>query len=79
MDENPQMIGKYQVKSLLGEGGIGVVYEGYDPDIQRRVAIKVLHPHLISGKAGEELLARFKREAISAARCIHPNVVTILE
>ena len=73
------MIGKYQVKSLLGEGGIGVVYEGYDPDIQRRVAIKVLHPHLISGKAGEELLARFKREAISAARCIHPNVVTILE
>ncbi|MDH3633345.1 MAG: serine/threonine protein kinase [Gammaproteobacteria bacterium] len=79
MEENPQMIGKYQVKSLLGEGGIGVVYEGYDPDIQRRVAIKVLHPHLISGKAGEELLARFKREAISAARCIHPNVVTILE
>jgi len=79
MEENPQMIGKYQVKSLLGEGGIGVVYEGYDPDIQRRVAINVLHPHLISGKAGEELLARFKREAISAARCIHPNVVTILE
>ena len=79
MGENLQMIGKYQVKSLLGEGGIGVVYEGYDPDIQRRVAIKVLHPHLISGKAGEELLARFKREAISAARCIHPNVVTILE
>ena len=73
------MIGKYQVLSLLGEGGIGVVYEGYDPDIQRRVAIKVLHPHLVSGKAGEELLARFKREAISAARCIHPNVVTILE
>ena len=73
------MIGKYQVKSLLGEGGIGVVYEGYDPDIQRRVAIKVLHPHLTSGKTGEEILARFKREAISAARCIHPNVVTILE
>ena len=79
MGENPQMIGKYQVRSLLGEGGIGVVYEGYDPDIQRRVAIKVLHPHLVSGKTGEEILARFKREAISAARCIHPNVVTILE
>jgi serine/threonine-protein kinase len=79
MGENPQKIGKYVIRSLLGEGGIGVVYEGYDPDIQRRVAIKILHPHLISGRAGRELLARFKREAISAAKCIHPNVVTILE
>jgi serine/threonine protein kinase len=79
MGEMPQKIGKYEIISLLGDGGSGVVYKGYDPDIQRRVAIKVLHPHLISGKVGEELLARFKREAISAAKCIHPNVVSILE
>jgi len=79
MGEKPQKIGKYEIKSLLGEGGSGVVYEGYDPDIERRVAIKMLHPHLINGKVGEELLARFKREAISAAKCIHPNVVSILE
>ncbi len=79
MGEKPQKIGKYEVKSLLGEGGIGAVYAGYDPDIQRRVAIKILHPHLTSGKVGEELLARFKREAISAAKCIHPNIVSILE
>jgi len=79
MGENPQKIGKYEVKSLLGEGGNGIVYEAYDPDIERRVAIKILHPHMISGKLGEELLARFKREAISAAKCVHPNVVHILE
>lgn len=79
MGEKLQKIGKYEIISLLGEGGSGVVYEGYDPDIERRVAIKILHPHLISGKVGEELLARFKREAISAAKCIHPNVVSILE
>ena len=79
MGEIPQKIGKYEIKSSLGEGGTGVVYEGYDPDIQRRVAIKALHPHLMSGKMGEELLTRFKREAISAAKCIHPNVVSILE
>jgi len=79
MVEKPQKIGKYEIKSSLGEGGNGIVYEGYDPDIQRRVAIKILHPHMISGKLGEELLARFKREAISAARCVHPNVVSILE
>ena len=79
MGEKPQKIGKYEVRSLLGEGGNGIVYEGYDPDIERRVAIKILHPHMISGKLGEELLARFKREAISAAKCVHPNVVHILE
>jgi serine/threonine protein kinase len=79
MGEKPQKIGKYEIKSLLGEGGNGIVYKGYDPDIQRLVAIKILHPHMISGKLGEELLARFKREAISAAKCVHPNVVNILE
>jgi len=79
MGEKPQKIGKYEIKSLLGEGGNGIVYKGYDPDIQRLVAIKILHPHMISGKLGEELLARFKREAISAAKCVHPNVVNIHE
>ena len=79
MRETPLKIGKYEIRSLLGEGGNGIVYEAYDPDIERRVAIKILHSHMISGKLGEELLARFKREAISAARCVHPNVVSILE
>jgi len=75
----PKKIGKYEIKSSLGVGGTGIVYEGYDPDIRRRVAIKILHPYLGCGRLGEELLARFKREAISAAKCVHPNVVTILE
>ena len=79
MVDMPQKIVKYEIRASLGEGGTGVVYEGFDPDIQRRVAIKSLHPHLISGKVGEELLTRFKREAVSAAKCIHPNVVSILE
>ena len=79
MREMPKKIGKYEIKSSLGVGGTGIVYEGYDPDIRRRVAIKILHPYLGCGRLGEELLARFKREAISAAKCVHPNVVTILE
>ncbi len=58
---------------------MGVVYEGFDPDIERRVAIKILHPHLIRDKNGDEFLERFKREAKSAARCTHPNIVTVLE
>ena len=72
-------IGKYEIKAMLGEGATGVVYEAYDPDVERRVAIKTLHPHLLTGKVGAGLLARFKREAISAAKCLHPNVVTVLE
>lgn len=79
MRELPKKIGKYQIKAMIGEGGAGIVYEGYDPDIERRVAVKVLHAHLISGQGGAEMLARFKREAISAAKCLHTNIVTILE
>ena len=79
MSELPQNIGKYQIRSSLGEGAMGVVFEGFDPDIERRVAIKTLHPHLIRDKNGAEFLERFKREAKSAARCTHPNIVTVLE
>ena len=79
MSKLPQTIGKYRIQSSLGEGAMGVVYEGFDPDIERRVAIKILHPHLIRDKNGDEFLERFKREAKSAARCTHPNIVTILE
>ncbi len=79
MREICRTIGKYEIKSMLGAGATGVVFEGYDPDIERRVAIKTLHPHLLVGKVGAGLLARFKREAISAARCNHPNIVSILE
>ena len=79
MHEIRRKIGKYQIRALLGEGATGVVYEAFDADIERRVAIKTLHPHLLVGKIGAGLLARFKREAISAARCFHPNIVAVLE
>jgi serine/threonine protein kinase len=79
MSELPENIGKYQIRSMLGEGAMGVVYEGFDPDIERRVAIKILHPHLVTERNGGEFLERFKREAKSAARCIHPNIVMVLE
>lgn len=79
MSELPGKIGKYEIRSSLGEGAMGIVYEGFDPDIERRVAIKILHPHLVNEKNGDEFLERFRREAKSAARCTHPNVVTVLE
>ena len=78
MSELPEKVGKYRILSSLGEGAMGIVYEGFDPDIERRVAIKILHPQLVQDSKGE-FLERFKREAKSAARCNHTNVVTILE
>lgn len=72
-------IGKYQIESVLGQGAMGVVYRAKDPDIQRTVALKVLHAHLCQGEKGEELLTRFNREAQAGARCIHPNIVTVFD
>jgi serine/threonine protein kinase len=66
--------GRYRVGAMLGAGGMGAVYEGVQEGLDRRVALKVLHPHL----AGEqELLGRFQREAHVVAGLGHPNVVQI--
>ena len=66
-------IGRYVVLDVLGRGGMGVVYAAYDPQIDRKVAIKVLHAHL----AYREMRARFLREAQALGRLTHPNVVTV--
>jgi len=59
---------------------MGVVYEGFDPDIERRVAIKTLifNTH-VDKTLVDEFRGRFKIEAKASARCMHPNIVTILE
>jgi eukaryotic-like serine/threonine-protein kinase len=69
-----QSIGKYEVVRVLGEGGMGRVYEAIDPMIGRRVAIKTISGNVI---ADEEARARFFREAQAAGRLSHPNLITI--
>lgn len=71
----PTRIGKYQIRGLIGQGAVGMVFRGYDADIDRLVAIKVLHPHL----RNEDFVIRFKQEARAAARCVHRNIVTIFD
>ena len=66
--------GRYRVGRMLGEGGMGAVYEGVQEDLARRVALKVLHPHLANDA---ELRGRFRREAQVVAMLGHPNVVQI--
>jgi serine/threonine-protein kinase len=67
----------YAVERILGEGGMGRVYEARHTRIpQKRVAIKVLHAQF---GQNQEFLARFQREAEAAASISHPNVVTVLD
>ena len=72
-------IGKYRIDSILGHGAMGIVYKATDEAINRTVAIKTIHSHLLMGDIGEELLKRFKTEATAAARCQHHNIVSIYD
>ena len=67
-------LGRYEIRSLLGQGGMGEVYLARDPKIGRDVAIKVL-PAQFSCDA--ERLARFEQEACAAGALNHPNVVAV--
>ncbi|HEX4869123.1 MAG TPA: serine/threonine-protein kinase [Moraxellaceae bacterium] len=74
-----QQIGKYRIEGTLGHGAMGVVYRGMDDTLQRPVAIKTIHAHLLQDEFGEQLLQRFKTEALAAARCQHSNIVTVYD
>jgi predicted Ser/Thr protein kinase len=70
----PDRFGPYKVESRIGAGGMGVVYQALDEALQRHVALKTLLPALA---ADPEFVARFKREAQSAAALNHPNITQI--
>jgi serine/threonine-protein kinase len=71
----PSSIGRYEIIRRLGEGGMGTVYLGRDPLIDRHVAIKFLR----DGLENDELRERFIREARSAGRLQHANIVVIFD
>jgi tetratricopeptide (TPR) repeat protein len=75
--ERGAQLGPYVILDVVGHGGMGIVYSAYDPRLDRRVAIKLLHPHLSSSRLGSGARARFVREAQAMARLTHPNVVAI--
>ncbi|MEL6264092.1 MAG: serine/threonine-protein kinase [Pseudomonadota bacterium] len=93
MGGHPARIGKYVVDGVIGEGAMGVVYRGHDPDIDRVVAIKTIHARLLAEAEAEvrargpegsllssdDWLSRFSREAKAAGRVLDPNLVTVFE
>lgn len=68
-------VGRYVVLGKLGAGGMGTVFEALDPELDRRVALKILHPRF----AGPGNAARLLREGQALARVSHPNVVQVFE
>jgi eukaryotic-like serine/threonine-protein kinase len=81
LEEGSRMVGallsgRYQIKRMCGEGGMGRVYEAEHIEIGKRVAIKVLHP---AYSRTPDLVERFRREARAASRIEHPNVVNVTD
>jgi tetratricopeptide (TPR) repeat protein/predicted Ser/Thr protein kinase len=73
------MIGRYLVLGLLGKGGMGVVYAAYDPELDRKVALKLLRVIRKAGSDTDAKRARLMREAKAIARLSHPNVVVVYD
>ncbi|MEO8701846.1 MAG: serine/threonine-protein kinase, partial [Kofleriaceae bacterium] len=69
-------IGKYELGRKLGQGSFGLVYVAQDTKLDREVAIKLVHPSLV---ANAEVVRRFVVEARSAAKIVHPGIVTVYE
>ncbi|MHB8625812.1 MAG: SUMF1/EgtB/PvdO family nonheme iron enzyme [Aggregatilineales bacterium] len=70
-----QKLGKYEIKTLVGRGGMAEVYRALNPDLKQDVAIKVLHP----GLADPDAAQRFRREAQAVAALQHPNIIRVFD
>jgi dipeptidyl aminopeptidase/acylaminoacyl peptidase len=71
-------VGRFVVEARIGAGAMGSVYSAHDPELHRRVAIKILHAHG-SAALAESHAARMRREAQAMARLSHPNVVAVYD
>ena len=77
--ETVETLGKYEIKRTLGRGAMGVVYEGWDPSIQRHVAIKTVPLTDVDDPETQAQIARFRREAQAAGRLTHENIVPVYD
>ncbi len=69
-------LGKYRLVEKVGQGGMAQVYRAHQPELDRYVAIKILHPHLTNDEA---FAARFQREARAVAALEHPHIIRVYD
>lgn len=70
------LAGRYRINKSIASGGMAQVWEATDETLARRVAVKILHPHLAHD---ESFVRRFQAEAIAAARLAHPSIVSVYD
>jgi eukaryotic-like serine/threonine-protein kinase len=74
-----KQLGKYQVVEVIGKGAMGIVYKGYDPVLERHVALKTASKDKVDPELAAQIIARFKNEALAASRLNHPAIVGIYD
>ena len=72
-------LGRYKIKGVLGKGAMGVVYDGLDPTLNRRVAIKTIRTTTLDEATAKHYSMRFQREVRAVARLNHPNIVQVYD
>jgi eukaryotic-like serine/threonine-protein kinase len=79
MAEELKTLGRYNIERTLGKGAMGVVYEGLDPKLNRRVAIKTILKSHLDPDTAKDYSMRFSREAQAVARLNHPHIVQVYD
>ena len=72
-------LGRYKVNGVLGQGAMGLVYDGLDPSLNRRVAIKTILTKKLDVEAARMVAVRFEREVRAVARLNHPNIIQVYD
>ena len=75
-ESTPQSLGRYTIRAEIGRGGFATVYRALDTSLDREVALKVLHPQLLTDRSFAD---RFRKEARALATLRHPHIVTAYE
>jgi hypothetical protein len=72
-------LGRYQVLGVIGQGGMGTVFRGWDPKLRRHIALKTVHIAAMAGENVANLVESLISEAITAASVSHPNIVSVYD
>jgi serine/threonine-protein kinase len=72
-------LGRYQVLGVIGQGGMGTVFRGWDPKLRRHIALKTVHIASMAGEEAASRVASLVTEAVTAASVNHPNIVSVFD